>query len=1066
MGSELRPDKAALVGKLKGFQQRTVDHVVQRLFDKGGSRRFLVADEVGLGKTLIARGVVAEIVDRLWDEVGRVDILYVCSNTALASENLRKIYLGGKCIEATRLTLIPKQLPNFDSKLNFISLTPGTALQVTGYGRVDERVVLFAILSQKYGTPAWLKNLLQGDVETDTWRGWHLKQLPEVDPQQAERFLQRLAAAKDLQDGLAWAEETLVRADSALQPAERRRRYHLVGGLRRLLAFTCIDALQPDLIILDEFQRFKDLLNSDNEQRTELAELASELFHYNTPEGNRVATLLLSATPYRMYTTDEEADAGDHYSDFLETLRFLCDDPERFSATKASLHDYRLALHRASQGDPSIILAARDTLQAKLKDVMVRTERVDSTAERDAMVEEVALRAPVSKRDLTQYMATERLAEQLDARDMVEFWKSAPYLFNFMKSYRVKEAFEARRHLKGVRQAFEEAAGEFLSEDQVQGYQEIDPANSRLRVLAEHSLEAGQWRMLWLPPTVPYWPLAEPWKISPHFSKKLVFSAWNVVPDVVSALLSYDAERRMVGADSGLAYSELHQRQRPLLRYVVREGRPSNMTTLALSIPCLTLADRISPLALALAGHNVRAAVQSEVTGLLQGLAQHAQGNAPDPRWHWAAPILLDRDDPTLATLLTTWVSVSDTDDGDDHAPEPTAGAKPQKALRAHLDEALAVLRGDVRLGAFPEGLTESLAELALGSPAVLVARAFQSKGVSPLARRRAGAQVAEGFRTLFNQPPVTRMLRGAADDESYWRTTLSYSVEGNLQAVLEEQIHLLWEQSAWDDKSPDGFCEHVAATLHNSVSTKVSRVSPDIYRAGDRRVEQVSSTDGQGRPERLSLRTSFALRYGNVTGASGATEAREEAVRTSFKSPFFPFVLVSTSVGQEGLDFHPWCHDIWHWNLPGNPVDLEQREGRVHRYKGLAVRKNVAEDAFATLRRSWKPGLDPWEVLFQEAEAVYRDTHSELVPYWVAPGPHKVRRFVPCLPFSSEVEQFGRLKRSLAIYRVVFGQPRQQELLELLEHSDLRREDLEAWTISLRPDSDAPKQDESSERA
>jgi hypothetical protein len=1054
MSAESRPDKAALIGKLKGFQRQTVEHVVRRLFDSGSSRRFLVADEVGLGKTLIARGVVAEIVDRLWDDVGRVDILYVCSNTALASENLRKIHVGGKCIEATRLTLIPKQLPNFDPKLNFISLTPGTALQVTGYGRVDERVVLFAILSEKYGTPAWLKNLLQGDVETDTWRGWHLKQLPAVDTLQTERFLQRLAAAKDLQGGLAWAEETLVRADSNLDPAERRRRYHLVGGLRRLLAFTCIDALQPDLIILDEFQRFKDLLSTDDDQRTELAELASELFHYNTPEGNRVATLLLSATPYRMYTTDEEADAGDHYADFLETLRFLCDDSNRFSSIKASLHDYRLALQRASQGDQSLIGLARDKLQAGLKEVMVRTERVDSTVERDAMVEEASVQAPVRRRDLTQYMATERLAEQLGARDMVEFWKSAPYLFNFMKGYRVKEAFDTGRHLKGVRQAFDEAAGEFLSEDQVQRYQEIDPANARLRVLAEHSLGAEQWRMLWLPPTVPYWPLAEPWRSSATFSKKLVFSAWNVVPDVVSALLSYDAERRMVGADSGLAYSELHRRQRPLLRYVVRDGRPANMTTLALSLPCLTLADRISPLAMGLAGHDVRAAVQGAVNELLTGLAQYAEGDAPDPRWHWVAPILLDRDDPTLATLLATWVSVNEGDDSDDNdqAP-PEAGAKPQKGLRAHLDEAMAVLRGEMRLGAFPDGLTESLTDLALGGPAVLVARAFLSKGVSSLARRRAAALVADGFRTLFNQPPVTRMLRGESDDETFWRTTLAYAVNGNLQAVLDEQVHLLWEQSAWDDKSPDDVCERVAGTLHNAVSTKVSRVSPDMYAAGDRRIEQVSGTDAQGRPERLSLRTSFALRYGNVTGASGAVEAREEAVRTAFKSPFFPFVLVSTSVGQEGLDFHPWCHDIWHWNLPGNPVDLEQREGRVHRYKGLAIRKNVAVDAFATLRRAWSPGTDPWGVLFQEAEAKHRTTHSELVPYWVAPGPHKVRRFVPCLPFSSEVEQFRRLKRSLAIYRVVFGQPRQQELLELLEHSELTREQLEQWTVSLKPD-------------
>ena len=37
--------------------------------------------------------------------------------------------------------------------------------------------------------------------------------------------------------------------------------------------------------------------------------------------------------------------------------------------------------------------------------------------------------------------------------------------------------------------------------------------------------------------------------------------------------------------------------------------------------------------------------------------------------------------------------------------------------------------------------------------------------------------------------------------------------------------------------------------------------------------------------------------------------------------SPFWPFVLATTSVGQEGLDFQQYCHAVVHWNLPSNPV-------------------------------------------------------------------------------------------------------------------------------------------------
>jgi hypothetical protein len=63
-------------------------------------------------------------------------------------------------------------------------------------------------------------------------------------------------------------------------------------------------------------------------------------------------------------------------------------------------------------------------------------------------------------------------------------------------------------------------------------------------------------------------------------------------------------------------------------------------------------------------------------------------------------------------------------------------------------------------------------------------------------------------------------------------------------------------------------------------------------------------------------------MRYGDERGGEREeTQLRKEAVRTAFNSPFWPFVLATTSIGQEGLDFHPFCHAVVHWNLPSNPV-------------------------------------------------------------------------------------------------------------------------------------------------
>jgi hypothetical protein len=190
----------------------------------------------------------------------------------------------------------------------------------------------------------------------------------------------------------------------------------------------------------------------------------------------------------------------------------------------------------------------------------------------------------------------------------------------------------------------------------------------------------------------------------------------------------------------------------------------------------------------------------------------------------------------------------------------------------------------------------------------------------------------------------------------------------------------------------------------------------------------------GKVRRDRRFMRGHFALRFGDERAEQEERAAlRQSGIRAAFNSPFWPFVLATTSVGQEGLDFHQYCHAVVHWNLPANPVDLEQREGRVHRYKGHAVRKNVA----AVHRPvAFGPEADPWQALFAAASAS-REAHlSEIVPYWVyaPPGGARIERHVPALPLSRDVQRLEALRRSLAAYRLVFGQPRQDDLVAYLQ--------------------------------
>src|SRR5262249_7790706 len=99
-------------------------------------------------------------------------------------------------------------------------------------------------------------------------------------------------------------------------------------------------------------------------------------------------------------------------------------------------------------------------------------------------------------------------------------------------------------------------------------------------------------------------------------------------------------------------------------------------------------------------------------------------------------------------------------------------------------------------------------------------------------------------------------------------------------------------------------------------------------------------------------------------------------------------------------------------------------------RYKGYVIRKNLAE----------KYGLDgtngtpdPWGALFARAVADRQTSLTDLVPYWVFEGRWQIERCVPLFPLSRETARFEDLKRALALYPLVLGQPRQEELLRLL---------------------------------
>ena len=74
---------------LKDFQRATVERIAY-LFTHN-QHRVLVADEVGLGKTLIAKGVIAKTARiRLGEGDDCFKTVYICSNQVIAKQNISK----------------------------------------------------------------------------------------------------------------------------------------------------------------------------------------------------------------------------------------------------------------------------------------------------------------------------------------------------------------------------------------------------------------------------------------------------------------------------------------------------------------------------------------------------------------------------------------------------------------------------------------------------------------------------------------------------------------------------------------------------------------------------------------------------------------------------------------------------------------------------------------------------------------------------------------------------------------------------------------------------------------
>lgn len=1037
--------------RLTDFQKATVKAVVQR-FEEHQQPRVLVADEVGLGKTVVARGVIAQMLLRYLAAHGDTParplrVTYICSNQTLAQENRLKLAIFSR--EAAENYV---QSPTFwrlaelgvirnhaksGKLIEICTLTPATSFggKRRGRGNAHERYIVFRALAEHpllAGTDLLaLEEFFQQGVKgwspgAEGWPGpgcivpgvleaFHASlEQPVALPQwDRDALLKLQIACANWIDLLRDSAALYARDPDACRTAFNRIRTELRSRFVR----ACAGNLEADLFILDEFQRFKELLGRESDGEDSI--IAHKVFENTRPGAGKV--LLLSATPFKALThIDDEENA--HAEQLRYVLGFIVNGDESsldaYEQARETLLKEILRLRDESIRPADLSAQPKDNVEAVLRRYICRTERssIGSGVENVTQANHLACVQTFSGAEIDAFIAFDKVGQALRAAQptishmpVMEFYKAAPWPLSFLGDYMMRKHIDELRDRPGVKAALGKATAAWIPGDALKHYKLVlaeKAPNAKVRELTRAVLGNGAEMLLWVPPSRPYYALEGQFAANSQFSKTLLFSGLLLAPRALSGLISYEVERRLVRAakDSQATYFG-DVRDSPIIRF----DDSKRLAPWALVYPSRTLHKLASVRDHELGTRSAELVIATKrrLAGALERLQCFSRSERTrKDLWHALAPLLLDLTDHSIEA-------------------EGGNGQSPRDACREWLDKCeCAELRERLNdadldyldLGPMPADLPDFLAKLAIAGPGVCLLSSLErmwGKDDRTLADR--ASEGAIDFIQLFNNAEGKRILKvtGREARGSYWKAALNYCVAGNLQAMFDEYLHMLHSGGLDLDRT--------MARIKDAARLRAGSV-----------MAQVQRSNGNA----LRLRCHYAVSISNQHSSDQDAVDRISNVRDAFNSPFWPFMLNSTSIGQEGLDFHWYCSRVVHWSLPSNPIDLEQREGRVNRYKSLVVRRRVAEYVADTPAAI--DGEDVWAAWFEHAKSARSlagdARSSDLVPFWHMPvGRAHIERLVPLLPMSREAARLEEILKILSLYRLAFGQPRQQELLENL---------------------------------
>ena len=464
---------------------------------QNGSSRYLVADETGLGKTIVARSVI----EKMAEGKERFIVYYFGSNLMLLEDTIQNKLAKGTgwtCHEEPKKLGMMAGEPIPSGGVHIYGFSANLLGESGSGGDNEEERPSYSALLQKQGAAIEAYIRKNGT-------------LSETEKEVCYKLIVWCRNAS------TWG---FGRTGMPKDPLKDKD----ISVLRKVLERYTLDTAPPDLIIFDEFHRYDKNLK--------------EFIQYQKGKSGQTKILLLSATPYNYYPATEdqytsgiaEDDGGDTEPGIksFETLLSLLD--EKLPACCKAFREGKLS--------------SSDFAELLKNTCIYRNERLSDGREK-------YLTLPTAEDYQTIFAECIREESRLNtqAPPGARYWKLCSGVYSFpVQEYKKKEPHFYEGFQK-AEQLFEIDDSWFLfGQDHKLKREGEYWKNLRFACIRHYNADVGR-KLLWVPPSMPEYALDGPYAEHFGFTKLMIFSAYRMVPRIVSGAFSaYAADDVTVSA--------------------------------------------------------------------------------------------------------------------------------------------------------------------------------------------------------------------------------------------------------------------------------------------------------------------------------------------------------------------------------------------------------------------------------------------------------------------------------------------------------------------------------------